>query len=192
MRNYQAIEVFITNKLKRDLSPKLYYHGVHHTFDVLRAAELIAADEKISNNELFLLKIAVLYHDTGYMVTYKEHEEESCNLARTDLPGFGLNQEEIEIICGMIMATKIPSNPQTRLERIIADADLEYLGTDNFERISNSLFEEAKIYRNVRSQHEWNEIQIGFLSQHNYYTNFCRKNREQEKEKHLNEIKIRI
>jgi len=192
MRNYEVIEEFIIGKLERELPLDLFYHRAHHTKDVLRAVELIAADEKISDDDLFLLKVAALYHDSGFLKTYKMHEEASCDLAKTSLPDFGLSDKEIEIICGMIMATKIPPHPKTQLERIISDADLEYLGTDEYERISDSLFEEVKIHLNVGSRREWDEIQLNFLSHHHYFTNFCRKNREPEKQKYLNEIKARL
>ena len=179
-------------KLKRNLAPDLYYHGVHHIHHVLLAADLIAAHEKLNSHDLFLLKVAVLYHDSGFMKSYSDHENVSCDIARADLPGFGLNTEEIEIICEMIRATEIPPQPKTQLEKIIVDADLEYLGTDSFNEISNTLFEEAKIYRNVVSKSDWDKIQVQFLTQHRYYTKFCRQNREPEKRKHLDEVKARL
>ena len=86
------------------------------------------------------------------------------------------------------MATKIPQSPNTKLEKIIADADLEYLGTNAFDKVSRTLFEEIKIYLNVESERQWNIIQMNFLKNHHYFTNFCIKNREAEKQKHLSEI----
>jgi hypothetical protein len=68
------------------------------------------------------------------------------------------------------MATKIPQNPKNKLEYIIADADLEYLGTDDFERIGRTLFEEIKLYLGVESERQWNIIQMNFLKSHTYYT----------------------
>jgi uncharacterized protein len=192
MRNYKAIEEFMMQRLQNNLPPDLYYHAAHHTMDVLHAAELIGADEKLSEHDFFLLKVAVLYHDSGFLNSYGEHEEAGCKLAKTDLPGFGLNEEEIEIICGMIIATKLPQNPKTPLEKIIADADLDYLGTGEFETISNTLFEEAKIYRNIKTRQQWDQIQANFLSRHHYFTNFCIQNREPEKQRHLKEILGRL
>ena len=180
------------DKLKRNLSPQLYYHGAHHTQDVLNAVKLIAAAENTKEEDLFLLKVAALYHDSGFLSAYKNHEDISCQIAREDLPEFGLSEQEIDIICGMIQATRIPQQPKTPLENIISDADMEYLGTDEFDRISNNLFKEVKIYLNIPNQHEWDKIQVSFLSQHHYYTDFCRKNREPEKQKHLNEVKARL
>jgi putative nucleotidyltransferase with HDIG domain len=188
MNRLKDVEEYVVGKLKRELAKDLYYHGLHHTLDVLRSAEMIAKEEKISDADMVLLKVAVLYHDIGFTKVYKNHEEVGCDMAREDLPGFGFSKEEIEIICGMIMATRIPQNPTTQLERIIADADLEYLGTGTFDRISRTLFDEIKIYLNVESERQWNIIQMNFLKSHHYYTDFCIKNREAEKQKHLKGI----
>ncbi len=188
MRNFKEVEQHIVSILKRDLPNNLYYHGLHHTMDVLRSAELIGRQEKLTEAEMLLLKVAVLYHDAGFIKVYRNHEEVACEMAKVDLPGFGFNEIEVETICGMIRATKIPQNPQKKLEYIIADADLEYLGTDDFERIGKTLFEEIKIYLDVESERQWNIIQMNFLKGHRYHTNFCKKHRETEKQKHLKEI----
>ncbi len=188
MRNFKEVEQHIVGILKRELPNNLYYHGLHHTMDVLRSAEQIGKHEKLSQEEMLLLKVAVLYHDAGFTKTYRNHEEIGCEMAKADLPGFGFTAEEIEVICGMIRATKIPQNPKNKMEYIIADADLEYLGTDDFERIGRTLFEEIKIYLGVESERQWNIIQVGFLKEHSYHTNFCKKHREAEKQKNLKEV----
>jgi HD superfamily phosphodiesterase len=188
MKNYKAVEKFIEERLKRELPKDLYYHGFHHTMDVLRSAEIIGKEEKISEEELYLLKVAVLYHDVGFTKVYKNHEAVGCDMAREELPQFGFTNDEIEIICGMIKATQIPQRPQNKLEYIIADADLEYLGTDQFEKIGRTLYEEIKIYLNVESERQWNIIQMNFLKSHQYFTDFCKKNREPQKQKQLKEI----
>jgi predicted metal-dependent HD superfamily phosphohydrolase len=188
MKNFKEVEQHIVGILKRDLPNNLHYHGLHHTIDVLRAAELIGKQEKLSEHEMLLLKVAVLYHDAGFTRVYRNHEEVGCQMAKEDLPGFGFDNNEIDTICGMIMATKIPQNPQNKLEYIIADADLEYLGTDDFGRIGRTLFEEIKIYLGVESERQWNIIQMNFLRTHKYHTNFCKKNREAEKQRNLKEV----
>lgn len=188
MRNFEEVKDFVLGKLKRELPPDLYYHGVHHTEDVLESAEIIGKDEKISDSDMLLLKIAVLFHDLGFTRVYKNHEEMGCNMAREELPKYGFNSQEIEIICGMIMATKIPQEPKTQLERIIADADLDYLGTDDFEQIGKTLYEEIRIYLDVESERQWNIIQMNFLKNHHYHTEYCKLHREAQKQKHLQHI----
>ena len=188
MKIFKEVEQHIIGILKRDLPNNLFYHGLHHTMDVLRSAELIGKDEKITEHEMLLLKVSVLYHDAGFIKVYRNHEEIGCEMAKADLPRFGFNTKEIESICGMIMATKIPQNPKNKLEFIIADVDLEYLGTDDFERIGRTLFEEIKIYLGVESERQWNIIQLNFLKNHHYYTSFCKRHRENKKQKHVQEI----
>ncbi len=54
---------------------QLYYHNILHTMDVTEQIERIAREEGIEDEQiLFLLKVAALYHDTGYLQTYRNHE----------------------------------------------------------------------------------------------------------------------
>ncbi|MGH2565985.1 MAG: HD domain-containing protein, partial [Ginsengibacter sp.] len=156
--------------------------------DVLGAALKIAEAEKLSEHEIKLLRIAALFHDAGFTRVYKNHEEKGCQMVKDILPSFGYAEEEITIICGMIMATKIPQSPKTKLEKIICDADLDYLGRNDFHRISNTLFEEMKIYVHVHDEKQWNIIQKNFLEKHHYYTQYGIINREPKKQKHLKKI----
>lgn len=188
MKSFKAVEEYIAGKLKRELPNDLYYHGIHHTMDILRSAEMIGREEGIREEELLLLKVAVLYHDAGFTRVYKNHEEEGCIMAREDLPQFGFSADEIEEICGMIMATKIPQTPKTQLERIIADADLEYLGTDRFDDIGQTLYNEMKVYVSLEDEKQWNVIQMNFLKNHQYHTEFCRQNREPKKQENLQKV----
>lgn len=191
MKKFEEIEEHVVGKLKRELPKDLYYHGYHHTLDVLRSAKMIGKAENLSDDEMYLLKVAVLYHDIGFTKTYKNHEAQGCQIATDELTGFGFSAEDIAKVHGMIMATKIPQSPKTKLEQVIADSDLEYLGTDDFEKIGRTLFEEMKIYMNVEGEKHWNIIQMNFLKSHRYFTDFCKKNREAQKQAHLDKI-IRI
>ena len=188
MKTYSPEEKFILEYLEEKLPEDLTYHGLHHTLDVLNAAMKIGETENLSAHEIKLLRIAVLFHDAGFTEKYKDHEQHGCDMAKKDLSRFGYTDKEIEIICGMIMATKIPQNPKNLLEKIICDADLDYLGRNDFNRISNTLFEEMKIYGHIHDIKEWNKIQENFLKKHQYYTEFGKKNREHLKCEHLQKI----
>jgi uncharacterized protein len=190
---YKTIRSHILSKLRNGLSKDLTYHTVQHTLDILRNAERIARDENIQNEEdLFLLKVACLYHDSGFLITYKGHEEESCNLAKKDLPTFDCAERQVEIICGIIMATKIPQSPSNNIEEIICDADLDYLGTADFFTTGNKLFLELKKKGLVNSKKEWDVIQVNFLKEHRYFTATSKKLREQQKLIHLKMIESMI
>ncbi|MGH2565256.1 MAG: HD domain-containing protein [Ginsengibacter sp.] len=188
MNTYSPEEKFILKYLKEELPGNLTYHGLHHTLDVFDAAMKIAETENLSANDIKLLRIAILYHDAGFTSKYKNHEDKGCEMVKKNLPAFGYSKEEIETICGMIAATKIPQTPHNILEKIICDADLDYLGRNDFQRISNTLFAEMKIYNHLHDEKEWNKIQENFLKKHQYYTEFGKKNREHLKQQHLQRI----
>ena len=72
--------------LRTDLDPRLTYHNPEHTEDVLQHVERIAAAENITDKRLLhLMRIAALFHDTGFLRTYKGHEEVSCIIMRERL-----------------------------------------------------------------------------------------------------------
>lgn len=192
MNRFNELYEKVLQDLEKNLPEFLTYHDLNHTKLVLEKAIFLGKTEQISDNELLLLKIAVLYHDTGYKVSNENHEAESCKIAESELPAYGFNSHEIGQICKMIMATQLPQRPKTKLERIIADADLEYLGTDEYDSISQKLFTEVKHFRPDLTEKQWYEIQIGFLSKHRYHTEFCRKNREHKKSENLQKISDRL
>ncbi|WP_233218958.1 HD domain-containing protein [Adhaeribacter arboris] len=88
---YSEIQRFVIAKLTAGLSERLTYHHVNHTLDVLEQSERIARLEKIiAEEDIFLLKIGALYHDSGFLNTYQGHEEKSCEIAENDLTHFGI------------------------------------------------------------------------------------------------------
>ena len=187
--NYKSAKTFILQKLERELTNKLTYHGIHHTLDVLKITSELCAAENISRKNTTLLKTAALFHDSGFTETYSNHEEKGCEIARLNLPRFDYSSKDIEKICGMVMATKIPQSPQNILEQIICDADLDYLGRDDFYSIGSTLFEEFKEYKIVNNEEAWNKLQVGFIGSHHYFTKTTLVRREPQKQKYLQELK---
>lgn len=179
---------FILNELSSKLPSNLTYHNRKHTEYVIKAAKLIAENEKMSDDEKYLIRTAAIMHDTGFLFTYKEHEVVSCSYSREILPSYGYTQADIEKICKMIMATRIPQTPLDKCSEILADADLEYLGTDSFKKTGKKLFLELKSMNPAFNKALWNEIQIKFMSAHTYFTTFCKKNREPVKLSHLQDL----
>lgn len=192
MTQYLSLKKHILTLLKAELSPNLHYHGLHHTLEVYKNAIEISDAKKISRIDLTLLKVAVLFHDAGFIKTYDGHEAEACEMVRSFLPEYQFGERAIEQVCGMIMATKIPQHPKCYLEKVIADADLMYLGTDNFEKIGQTLYEEREIYFGHTSIARWNQIQIDFLSKHRYHTDYCIQKYEAKKLENLEWLKSQI
>lgn len=187
-KRYTILREKIITKLESDLPKSLYYHGVHHTKDVLEAVFTLAVREEISFEELDLLLTATLLHDTGFLFQYADNEEKACELANTILPEHGYSSEEIEVINGIIMATKLPQNPKTKLETLICDADLDYLGRSDFEEISENLFKELNANGVPLSKDQWQKKQKAFLEEHTYFTSSAKLLRNDGKLKQLEKL----
>lgn len=187
--DYRAAKQFILARLRADLSSHLHYHGLHHTMDVHKVANELCEMEGIRGHELILVKTAALYHDAGFVKDkHAGHEHEGCLMVRADLPRFGYSEPDIELICGMIMATKIPQSPQNHLEEILCDADLDYLGRDDFYKIGNSLFEELQAYHLIGDEQAWNRLQVSFLTAHRFHTRTNKSLREPVKQAYLRDL----
>jgi len=188
MQSKLSMKDFVISLLKTKLSEYYYYHNHEHTLYVTEKAIEIGRHEGCSEKELELLSVAALWHDTGYTTIYHNHEEESCLLARQYLPEYSYSSQDIDEVCGMIMATKMPQSPKTKLEEIIADADLEYLGTSGFETKAARLFKELQQINKSLTEEKWRLMQISFLQNHRYFTRFCKENRENVKQMNLSKL----
>lgn len=183
---------FIINKLKKELSANYTYHNIDHTNDVYYAAENLGRLEKISDADMKLLLTAALYHDSGFLRISGGHEEESCRIAAEALPQYGFSELDINLICGMIRATRVPQSPKTLLERILVDADLDYLGRDDFFEGGNKLFNELHLAGAVKNNTDWDKMQLDFMESHSYFTKSAINLRQARKAANIAQIKAQL
>jgi adenylate cyclase len=185
---FTDIQEEILDKLERELPAFVFYHNVKHTVDVVTEVELIGWAEGCSDEEILLLKTAALFHDTGITVAFDNHEFHGAEYARKILPGYNYSSEQIDRICALIMATRLPPTPSNLLEEIICDSDLDYLGRSDFIPVSNTLFEELKAQNKMKDLNEWNKMQVKFISGHQYFTGTARSLREVNKQLQIDRI----
>ena len=189
--NYEAVKKFILDKLEKELDPRLTYHSISHTMDVLESAIRLAELEKLSSKEILLLKTACLFHDSGMLVTYGGHEEASVEMCREVLPAFDYNDEDTAIINRMIITTKLPQCGSQKLDKILCDADLDYLGRADFFMIAHRLKYEWDILNiHPTTLQEWYKIQRDFLSAHRYFTVSAKNLRQSNKMENLKQIEF--
>ena len=181
----EAAGSFVMDKLEKELPPYLTYHNVGHTQNVLKHTLEFAATDGITGEELDILCTAALFHDSGFIEKYTGHEEVSCRLARQYLPQFSYTDAQIETVCELIMATKMPQTPKSGLAEILCDADLYYLGTDDYGINAEKLFPEFLKQGFARDKMEWQRQQITFLESHQYFTATAQEHLSGMQEKNL-------
>ncbi|AEA43547.1 adenylate/guanylate cyclase domain-containing protein [Fluviicola taffensis] len=190
--NYYKAERHIMRVLEKGLSPMLHYHSIEHTKDVVRAVERYALLEGVTDEGLFLLKSAATYHDAGFVEIYEKNEPVGARMAEEILPKYGYSEQHIAQIKELIFVTQIPHQPKNKLEQIICDADLDYLGRDDFHEIADRLRRELREHGKIDSDRQWDNMQVFFLNMHKYFTPTAIASRQAKKMKNLKEVEERL
>lgn len=185
---FNDLQEIILDKLEKELPDYLYYHNVKHTVDVVTEVELMGWAEGCSDEEILLLKTAGLFHDAGHTIGYDNHEEFGTQLVREYLPKYNYTEDQIARISSIIMATKMPPRPNDLLQKIICDADLDYLGRSDFIPVSNTLYEELKAQNKIGELNDWNKLQVKFISGHQYFTKTAQSLREVNKQMQIERL----
>jgi adenylate cyclase len=182
----------VSLRFELELPKNLYYHGLHHTVDVVAAVEELAKQENVSETNVAILKIAALFHDVGFCVMYDNNEQQGAKLAREGLKTLRASETQITEIEQIILSTRLHQEPQSHLEQIMSDADFDYFGREDFHQISETLRLELNEYGKNYSSKEWDIVQVDFLSKHRYYTATAKKMRLPKKMDNLTEVKNRL
>ncbi len=74
----------------------------------------------------------------------------------------------------------------------MCDADLDYLGRDDFHEISDRLKRELQERGKIKNSRHWDEVQVSFFKLHKYFTKTSIRLRDKKKEQNLIEIKERL
>lgn len=190
--DFEKARSYVIERLKRELSPILTYHSLWHTCeDVVVAAGRLAEMEGVKGHDLLLLLTGAYFHDIGFVEQVQDHETASIRIASAVLPEFGYSADDITVIQGLIEVTRIPQRPHTKLETILADADLDCLGREDFWVRSRALYDETVALDGKFKNNDWCEIQLNFLGAHHYFTPSAIALRSKTKERHLSELAMR-
>jgi uncharacterized protein len=187
-----AAAEWVRGRLEAELSPALTYHCAAHTIDdVVPAAERLADAEGLSVGDRTVLITAAWFHDVGYIVQAEGHEDIGIAFAERQLPAMGYRPEDIDAVAGLIRATRLPQQPENHLAGLLADADLDVLGSDDFFDSNDALRRELAATGRVDGDAAWLDDQIVFLAQHRYHTATARALRDRTKAHNLAELRAR-
>lgn len=175
--------------LDSSLGAHVHYHDAAHTFDdVVPAAERLAVAEGISTAERMRILAAALLHDVGFVEGQEDHERTSAAIARRLLPRFGFDDGSIDEVEGMILATRVGTEPGTRAEAILKDADLDVLGREDFWAKNVLLRRELEAAGARYDDVAWWRGQRRFVATHRYATESARRSRGPGKRENLRRI----
>ena len=183
------INLKLREKIHKDFSEKLdkkyIYHDLDHTKRVIKSAIKIGASYDLSEEQWKVLLTACLLHDFGFIKSHINHEKTGADIAGSILTEYGYNQDQIKSVKSLILVTEAIAIPNNKLESIIRDSDLEYLGSNDFEKISEKLKDEWLFCDVVTSEEEFYKLQLDFLINHQFHTEYMRKKGKKLKNKNI-------
>jgi predicted metal-dependent HD superfamily phosphohydrolase len=186
-------EVFITKLFQEKLDAKFSYHNLHHTKNVVLAISKLCKAEKIDDETTTILVLAGWFHDCGYIEGDDNHEKKGVVIASEFLKAKNVNIGIQQKVADLIMATSFNHIPTNKLERIIKDADQCHLANDNYPNILQELRKEWELtlYKKY-SDEDWFNLNIEFLKNHQYHTEFAKDNWQNLKEKNRGVIEQKL
>ena len=193
----KKIDQYIRSLFKDELPVAIKFHDADHTLHPARGvvanANRIAISEKISEQDRELLIAAAYFHDSGYIREYGKNEPIAARIAGRILKLIGYKPGEIKKVQNMILATDLGCEPETHLQKILCDADLDNLGRKDFFKLDAKLREGRRIRGlDVSDDVKWYKGTLEVMKNHKYYTESQIKLREEEKQKNMKKLLAKL
>lgn len=193
----KMVDQYIRELFKDELPSGIKYHDSDHTLHstqgVVAVANRIAIAENISEHDRELLIAAAYFHDTGYIREYDKNEPIAARMAGRILKLIGYQPNEVEKIQKMILSTDLEREPETHIEKILCDADLDHLGRDDFFKLDAKLREGRRIRGiDVSDDAKWYKGTLQIMKTHQYYTDAQKKLREKKKQENIQRLLAKL
>jgi HD superfamily phosphodiesterase len=186
-----AVRNYVTDLFTHQVKPEFVFHSLEHTEDVVEACSYMADHYRLNDEDRQVLLLAAWFHDTGYTKGEATgHEDESIKIATSFLTRNNLEDAIIQRVASCIEATRMPQSPVNLVEKILCDADLYHLATDDFKARSQLLKQEQEgILGRKIDKKEWRKNNISFLENHKYFTDYGQEKLEPKKQE--NQLKLK-
>ena len=166
------------------LDVSLTYHNKEHTTELVFPWSIaLAAGEEFSPEERYLTGIAAVFHDTGFPFQYNKNEPLGAEFAEEYMlmvNGFFYDPKHIQTVKEAILNTNMKNPPPTKVAAVLRDADLSYIGGDNFMDRLLALQEESQLhpkspFHEVSLEDKlWGESSLAFIEGHRWFTHSAR------------------
>ncbi|SKB85421.1 Pycsar system effector family protein [Daejeonella lutea] len=183
---------YVFNLFKDKLPGDYVYHNYNHTAETAKACKKLSKSYNLTSRDYEVLMLAAIFHDTGYITTYENHEEESVKFMKEYLTG-NYSDEDISEIESLILSTKYRTVPDGSLQEILHDADYINLGNKSFDHRADLLrIEWERILQKTYTEEEWAQIQLQFLLDTQFKTEEAVLNYNEQKEMNILKQRAKI
>jgi len=183
---------YVFNLFKDKLPGDYVYHNYNHTAETVKACKKLSKSYNLTSRDYEVLMLAAVFHDTGYITTYDNHEQESVKFMKEYLKG-NYADEDIREIESLILSTKYRTVPDGSLQEILHDADYINLGSENFDHRADLLrIEWERILQKTYTEEDWAKVQLQFLLDTQFKTEDAVLKYNQQKEENILKQRAKI
>jgi len=172
------LEEKVFNEVLKELPESLHFHRLEYARKIYMQSFLLCRSEEIEQEDRLLVRTAALMLFTGLTQAYQNFENRSAVLAREILPEFAYTESQIDQISNLILATKMPVQPNNRLETILIDARMEYIGRPDYTEKIKMLYQELKEAGSKINGQQFKKQQLELLYNFEFYTLAAKRLRE--------------
>jgi len=172
------LEDKVFDNLLHELPDSLHFHTIEHARKVYNQSFLLCRAEEIEQEDRLLVRTAALMLFTGLTQSFINYENRSSVISREILPDFKYSEAQIDQICNLIMATKMPLDPHNQLEKILIDAKMEYIGRPDFTAQIKLLYQEIREAGAKINGQQFKKQQLELLYEFEYFTVAAQRLRE--------------
>lgn len=182
--------ILAENTFSGKVFEKHNFHNLHHTQEVVRAAEIIAVKSELNEDELESVLIAAWLHDIGYDQGSQNHEAIAADRARKMLEEAGASVKKTNDVVEAIESTKMPQQPKSIVSKVLCDADLFHLSTEKCDENGYKLRDEWKSlgFKDMEDD-EWVHFNVQFMESHRYHTTYGQDILEEGKKKNIKRLR---
>ncbi|MGW8315905.1 MAG: adenylate/guanylate cyclase domain-containing protein [Bacteroidales bacterium] len=172
------VEEKVFDEILGALPESFHFHHSDHARKVYSQSLMLSRAQELEQEERLLVRTASIMLFTGLTRSYNNFENNSVEIAREILPHYHYSETQIDLICNLILSTKMPFHPDNLLEKIVIDARMEYLGRNDYTRNIESLYQELRESGVKINGQQFKHQQFELLHEFEFYTVAARRLRE--------------
>lgn len=183
------IKEFVENYFADNLNPNRLYHNLQHTQEVVEWVSQIAGHYRLDSKSLFIIQAAGWFHDLGYLEDPNNPEKRGSRIAEKLLSEIQIDADLMKSIKSCILSTRIPQQPKTFMEQVVCDANMFYLGLEDFDQRSKLIRKELILITGKKiSKEEWKQRNIELLQNHRFKTDYAKQTLTSQQKKNLEQL----
>jgi predicted metal-dependent HD superfamily phosphohydrolase len=180
-------------ELYKKLPPAYGFHNLEHTEKLVQLCQRMAEHYQLETEDREILLVAAWFLHSGVVNgSPGNHNVQSQANAREFLINADSEEKFTQKVLAAIEAAGMPQSPVSKIEKILADADMAYLCSKEFKEKHKALkAEQEEVTGQKVPRKKWNKDSIDFLESHQFFTDYFDASALSVKEKNLEALQQR-